>query len=97
MKGYALYICKDSSINDKYGCVSKIYKILFMEENNTRHYKFINSETGNVIYYLTCTPDEADEEYVLENMRQKLAYEKGMYIENIYYSSYSDTDWDFED
>lgn len=66
-------------------------------ENNPKHYKFINSETGNVIYYLTCPPDEPNEESVLEAIRQKLAYEKEMYIEHIYYSRYTDNDPEFED
>ena len=66
-------------------------------EKCTKHYKFINSETGNVIYYLSCPPDEPNEESILENMRQKLAYEKKMYIEHIYYSRYTDSDPDIED
>ena len=66
-------------------------------DTSTKHYKFINSETGNVIYYLSCSPDEPNEESILENMRQKLAYEKKMYIEHIYYSRYTDNDRDLED
>jgi hypothetical protein len=53
---------------------------------NFKYYRFINSETGNVIYYLSCPNDEKEQEQILETTRQKLAYEKGMYIEKIYYS-----------
>lgn len=64
-------------------------------DKNTNYYKFINSETGNVIYFLSCASDEPNVESILEAMRQKLAYERGMYIEHIYYSRYSESD--FED
>ncbi|MEX2592407.1 MAG: hypothetical protein WD426_06505 [Anditalea sp.] len=59
-----------------------------------KYYKFINSETGNVIYFLSFPWDEPNAVEKLEAMREKLAYENGIYIENIYYSKSSEKDFE---
>jgi hypothetical protein len=50
-----------------------------------KHYKFVNNETENVIYFLSIPADKADHKEVLENTRHKLAVENGIYIGSIYY------------
>jgi hypothetical protein len=50
-----------------------------------KHYKFINNETDNVIYYLSVPANKADAKEVLESARHKLAIENGIFIESIYY------------
>jgi hypothetical protein len=51
----------------------------------SKHYKFINNETGNVIYFLSISGDNTHPEDTLENTKHKLAMENGIYIGNIYY------------
>ena len=72
---------------------SFIYQKFFMNRN-MKYYKFINSETGNVIHFLSFPRNEPNCRKILEATRQKLAYENGIFLENIYYSSYSDSDLD---
>jgi len=60
-----------------------------MKKDN-KHYKFINNETGNVIYYLSIPNDEANMKTTLENTRHKLAIENGIYIDSIYYIEVSE-------
>ena len=55
-----------------------------------KNYKFINNETGNVIYYLSIPNDEANMKTTLENTRHKLAIENGIYIDSIYYIEVSE-------
>ena len=55
-----------------------------MSKDN-KHYKFVNNETGNVIYFLSVAADKPDHKEVLENTRHKLAVENGIYIGSIYY------------
>jgi len=50
-----------------------------------KHYKFVNNETDNVIYYLSVPADKHDAKQMLENTRHKLAIENGIFIESIYY------------
>ena len=50
-----------------------------------KHYKFINNETGNVIYFLSVQEDNTHLKETLENTKHKLAMENGIYIENVYY------------
>jgi len=52
---------------------------------NLKHYKFINSETGNVIYFLSIPADTSATENELEKTRMKIAADNGIYIGNIYY------------
>jgi len=51
----------------------------------TKHYKFVNNETGNVIYFLSVPADSAHQKETLENTKHKLAMDNGIYIENVYY------------
>jgi hypothetical protein len=59
-----------------------------------RYYKFINSETGNTIYFLSFPKDEPNTWERLEKAREKLACEKGIYVGNIYYSRSTEQDFD---
>jgi hypothetical protein len=61
---------------------------------DVKHYKFINSETDHIIFYLSIPEEEQDPEKVLEATRQNLAAEKGIYVNNIYYSLSDDSDFD---
>jgi len=51
----------------------------------SKHYKFINNETDNVIYFLSVSADKPDLKDTLENTRHRLAIENGIYIGSIYY------------
>lgn len=55
-----------------------------------KHYKFINSETGNVIYFLSLPESCSAKENELEKTRNKIAAEKGTYVGNIYYVLYDE-------
>ena len=57
-----------------------------MDKDNNKHYKFINSETGNVIYFLSVPADRNDAKGILESTKHKLAVENGIYIDSIYYT-----------
>lgn len=61
---------------------------------DVKHYKFINSETDHIIFYLSIPEDEQEPEKVLEATRQNLASEKGIYVNNIYYALSDDSDFD---
>lgn len=50
-----------------------------------RHYKFINSETGNVIYFLSVCESSQNVDAQLEAARLKIASENGIFWGNIYY------------
>jgi len=50
-----------------------------------KHYKFINNETDNVIYYLSVSADKPDLKHTLESTKHRLAIENGIYIDSIYY------------
>ena len=63
-------------------------------DKNLKYYKFINGETGNVIYFISLSVDECNPKEKLENIRKQLAYEKEMFLGNIYYSSYSEIDFE---
>ena len=54
-------------------------------KKDSKHYKFINGETDNVIYLLSIPKDEDNYKKTLENTRHKLAIENGIYIGSIYY------------
>ncbi|MBS1530628.1 MAG: hypothetical protein JSU01_09995 [Bacteroidetes bacterium] len=51
----------------------------------SKHYKFINNETGNVIYFLTVSGDSNHVKETLESTKHKLAMQNGIYIENVYF------------
>ena len=61
---------------------------------NARHFKFINNETDNVIYFLSIPRDKADYKRALESTRHKLAVENGIYIGSIYYMEETEKDDD---
>jgi len=63
-------------------------------DRNLKYYKFINGETGNVIYFISLPVDECNTAEKLEDIRKKLAYEKEMFLGNIYYSSFSEIDFE---
>jgi ribose 5-phosphate isomerase len=54
---------------------------------NTRHFKYINSKTGNTIYHYTVTrvtdPEKLKQE--LESVRNKVASDNGVFMETIYW------------
>ena len=55
-----------------------------------KHYKFINSETGNVIYFLSLPESCPATENELEKTRFKVAAENRTYVGNIYYVLYDE-------
>lgn len=59
---------------------------------DAKHYKFINNETGNVIYFLSIPMAKGDAREILESTRHKLAMENGLYVGNIYYLETSKTE-----
>ncbi len=50
-----------------------------------RHYKFVNNETDNIIFFQTIPQSEPEPEKILEETRNKLAIENGIYIGHIYF------------
>lgn len=50
-----------------------------------KQYKFINSETGNVIYFLSLPENSESIEADLESTRAKIAAENNMFLGAIYY------------
>ncbi|MBW4889384.1 hypothetical protein KXQ82_06645 [Mucilaginibacter sp. HMF5004] len=65
-----------------------------MKKKDQKQYKFINNETDNIIFFLTIPEDEPDPEKILEETRQKLAVENGIYIGNVHYITVSDHEFD---
>lgn len=59
-------------------------------KKDCKNYKFINNETGNVIYLLSVPKDRNDILSILENTRHKLAIENGIYIESVYFIEVSE-------
>jgi hypothetical protein len=55
-----------------------------------KHYKFINSETDNVIFYFSVAADRSDLHEVLESTKHRLAVENGIFVDNIYYIEEAD-------
>jgi hypothetical protein len=55
-----------------------------MKKDN-KYYKFINSETDNTIFFFSFPKSEKEPQILLEEIRQKLAYEKAIYVDLIYY------------
>lgn len=50
-----------------------------------KHFKFINSETGNVIYFLSLPERSSTIENELERIRCEIAANNGIYVGNVYY------------
>jgi hypothetical protein len=61
-------------------------------KKDCKHYKFINNETDNVIYFLSVPKDSPDSKKVLEDARHKLAVQNGIYIDSIYYIEIPETE-----
>ena len=56
-------------------------------EQQLDHYEFINSQTGNVICYLTVPNDVSESELAekLQKRRAELAVKNNLYVELIYW------------
>ncbi|WCT11862.1 hypothetical protein [Mucilaginibacter jinjuensis] len=56
-------------------------------EKQLDHYEFINSQTGNVICYLTVPTDTSERELAtkLQKKRAELAIKNNLYVELIYW------------
>lgn len=56
-------------------------------ETGVKHYKFINSQTGNNIYYYTISaelsPEKAKQQ--LEIIRAEVAVSNGVFLDTIYW------------
>jgi hypothetical protein len=62
-------------------------------KNDNKHYKFINSETDNTIFFFSFPKSEKKPQILLEEIRKKLAYEKAIYVEHIYYVMSAESDF----
>ena len=69
-----------------------VYKSSCVMKKASKHYKFINNETDNVIYFLSVPKDSLDDKKVLEDTKHKLAIQNGIYIGNIYYIEIPETE-----
>jgi len=63
-------------------------------ETPVKHYKFVNSKTGNVIYYYsvdgTLNPDKVKEQ--LEVIKAQVAVNNGMFLETVYWEEVKEED-----
>ncbi|MDB4926863.1 hypothetical protein [Mucilaginibacter sp.] len=52
-----------------------------------KHYKFINSKTGNVIYHYTIKGDHSEDDVKteLEKVKAEVATENKMFLDTIYW------------
>jgi hypothetical protein len=61
-------------------------------KKSTKHYKFINSKTGNAIYYYSINddlePKKVKEE--LEKVQAKVAIQNGIFIETVFWEEIKD-------
>jgi hypothetical protein len=64
-----------------------------MNKDN-KYYKFVNSETDNTIFFFSFLKSEQYPKMLLEKIRQKLAYEKAMSVDHIYYAQSDESDFD---
>lgn len=60
----------------------------------TRHFRYINSKTGNALYYHSVTDiTEADKlKQELEKIRDKVASDNGVFMETIYWEEITEKD-----
>ena len=58
-----------------------------MEPADDKHFKFINSRTGYVIYYHSISGDRSEEEVraELREVKYRVAIQYGLYCETIYW------------
>ena len=56
-------------------------------QTDNKHYKFINSQTGNAIYYHAINPKltEADVKKELDKVRAQVAVKNALFLEVIYW------------
>jgi hypothetical protein len=61
-------------------------------KKSAKHYKFINSKTGNAIYYCTISDDLAPEKIKeeLEKVRAKVAIQNGIFVETLFWEEIKD-------
>jgi hypothetical protein len=61
-------------------------------KKSAKHYKFINSKTGNAIYYFTISddlePEKIKEE--LEKVQAKVAIQNGIFVETLFWEEIKD-------
>ncbi len=60
-----------------------------------KHYKFINSKTGNVIYYYSIS-EEFDTDKVreeLEKIRAQVAISNGIFLETVYWEEIKEEEY----
>lgn len=63
-------------------------------DKDLKRYKFINCVTGNAIHFLSLSENEPNLLGLLEEERQKVAYENNMLPGNVYYLLYTTSDFD---
>jgi len=61
-------------------------------KKSSKHYKFINSKTGNAIYYCSVDndlkPEKIKEE--LEKVQAKVAIQNGIFVETVFWEEIKD-------
>jgi len=57
-----------------------------------KHYKFINSKTGYVIYYHSISSDYTAEQIraELQEIKTRVAIQNGIYLETVYWEEFKD-------
>ena len=62
-----------------------------MEADN-RHFKFINSQTGNTIYYHSCGTRLTEEERKaeLDKIKAQVAVKNGLFLDIVYWEEVKD-------
>lgn len=76
-----------------------VYKIIYRGglhamEKADKHYKFINSETGYVIYYHTIKPDtpDTDVKKELENVKAQVAIRNNIFVGTVFWEEIKETE-----
>lgn len=63
-------------------------------ESPVKHYKFVNSKTGNIIYYHSVNADldlnQAKEQ--LETIKAQVAVNNGLFLETVYWEEIKEED-----
>ncbi|GAB2688779.1 hypothetical protein GCM10027037_09180 [Mucilaginibacter koreensis] len=61
-------------------------------ETTAKHYKFINVNTGNAIYYYTINSelDASQTQQQLETIKAEVAVSNGVFFDNIYWEEIKD-------
>lgn len=63
-------------------------------KNAEKHYKFVNSETGYVIYYYTIKPETTDEDTKkeLENVKAQVAVKNNIFVGTVFWEEIRETE-----